>query len=515
MLKLVSNWQTLIGTCFLIVLSISSSLFSFGQQSKEIERKWYDDFKIDGYFQFQYAYTNKGDSLSVNSVNAGRFDRFSSNRFSIRRGRFQLQYEKKLVNSQFSFDLTETGFRMKDSWLSIKDPKIKAFTLTTGLFARKFGQELEVSSQDREAPERSMVIQHLFPGIRDLGMNLEFRMPKDKKLHFLKLDAGIFHGTSGNLESDNFKDITGRIVIDNPFKTEKFKFKLGSSIYRGIVNHRYDIDGSAANYRTIWRTIDTVLNINGVDQSFTIMNQDILASDLATILSDPSIARATYNKNVQRNYYSFHGEFTWDGEIKNKNWGKTTIRGEYIFGQQVSLEGTLGNPYVFSSASPTGPFSSVTWPKFDSPQPYNPATVSLQLKPSHTFVRNFRGWYLYFNKQLGNTKHYFIYRIDVYDPNTDIEGEQIALNVFDNLGNPVGSSGLSIADVAFTTHLFTYRYEVNENLSLMVSFEKPINEKTKLDPLDSTQIGLGKYPHSGFLADVKDDVVLIRLQYKF
>ena len=512
--KLYRHWHLNLKKTLLFLLILINSLF-FAQTVQVNEHKWYDDFKIDGYFQFQYSYTNKADSLSLNSVNGGRFDRFSSNRFSIRRGRFQLQYEKKLVNSQFSFDLTETGFRMKDSWISLKDPKLNAFTLTTGVFARKFGQEIEISSQDREVPERSSVIQHLFPGIRDLGMNLEFRMPKGKKLHFLKLDAGIFHGTSGNLEADNFKDITGRIVIDNPFKGEKFKFKLGSSIYRGLVNHRYDIDGSASNYKFIWRTTNTILNIDSVDQSFTIMNQDFSQNDLAAILSNPSIARATYNKNVQRNYYSFHGEFTWDGKIKNRKWGNTIIRGEYIFGQQVSIEGTVQNPYVFSSSSPTGPFSSVTWPKFDSPQPYNPATVSMQLKPSHTFVRNFRGWYLYFNKQLGKTKHYLIYRIDVYDPNTDVEGDQIAFNLFDLAGNPVGSSGLSVADVAFTTHLFTYRYEVNENLSLMVSFEKPINEKTKLDPLDSTQIGNGKYPHSGFLTDVKDEVVLIRLQYKF
>jgi hypothetical protein len=402
---------------------------------------------------------------------------------------------------------------MKDSWLAIKDPKWKAFTLTTGVFTRRFGEELELSSQDREVPERTMVVQHLFPAIRDLGMNLEFRLPKKHKLHFLKLDAGVFHGTGANLEADNSKDFTGRIVIDKPLKSDKINFKLGASIYRGFVNHRYDIDGSAANYRFVWRTIDTVLNIGGVEQQFTIMNQDYSSPALATILADPTIARATYNKNVQRNYYAAHGEFTSQGI--GKILGKTLVRGEYIFGQQVSLEGTLGNPYVFSSVSPSGPFSGVTWPKFDSPQPYNPATVALQLKPSHTFIRQFSGWYLYIDQQIGKTGHHIGYRVDYFDPNTDVKGEQISLNVFDEQGNMVGSSGLSVADVAFTTHLFTYRYVVNENLSFMVSFERPVNEKTKLDPLDSTQIGLGKYPHSGYLTNVRDDMVMVRMQYKF
>jgi len=492
-------------TFFLFPIWISA------QQSTENQRKWYDDFKIDGYFQFQYAYTNKADSLSLNSASAGRFDRFVNNKFSVRRGRFQLQYERSIVNAQFSFDVTETGFRMKDSWLTIKDPKWKMFTLTTGVFTRKFGEELELSSRDREVPERTMMVQHLFPAIRDLGMNLEFRLPKSHKLHFLQLDAGIFHGTGANLESDNAKDFTGRIMIDRPLKSEKFNFKLGASIYRGFVNHRYDIDGSAANYRFIWRTIDTVLNINGENQQFTITNQDYSAANLATILADPTLARATYNKNVQRNYYAFHGQL----ETKGSSMGKTMIRGEYWFGQQVSLEGTLGNPYVFSSMSPTGPFSAVTWPKFDSPQPYNPATVALQLKPSHTFVRQFSAWYVYVEQQIGKTGHHLVYRVDYYDPNTDVKGEQISLNVFDNQGNMVGSSGLSVADVAFTTHLLSYRYVFNEHLSVSLSYERPVNEKTKLDPLDSTQIGLGKYPHSGYLTNIRDDVFMIRMQYKF
>jgi hypothetical protein len=511
------NQQTIALKVFFLLLNlflIATDSFSQDTLSKS---KWYDAISIDGYFQFQYSYSMKADSLSLNSPSAGRFDRFVNNKFSVRRGRIQLQYQKKLVNSQFSFDVTETGFRMKDSWLSIKDPKWKIFTLTTGVFTRKFGEELELSSQDRETPERSMVVQHLFPAIRDLGANIEFRLPEKSKLHFLKLDLGVFHGTGANLEADNFKDFTGRIVIDNPLKGKNVKFRVGSSAYVGFVNHRYDIDGSASNYRFIWRTIDTFLMVNGVEQMVTIMNQDMTSSDLSALLNDPSnpIARATYNKNVNRNYFSFHGELKVNWNKNNKTFGKTLIRGEYFFGKQVSQEGTLGNPYVFTSVSPTGPFTGVTWPKFDSPQPYNPATVALQLKPSHTFVRNFRAFYVYFDQEIGKSGHHIGYRMDYYDPNTDVKGEEIGIVLKDSDGNFLGSSGLSVADVAFTTHLFTYRYVVNESLSFMLTYELPINEKTEIEPLDSVQIGLGKYPHSGFLTDVRDQVMMIRMQYRF
>ncbi|NCA21097.1 MAG: hypothetical protein EBS86_08175, partial [Crocinitomicaceae bacterium] len=497
-------------TSFLFINFLNT--FSVFSQDSLTKRKWYDDITFDGYIQVQYSYTNKADSLSLNSPNSGRFDRFVSNKFSVRRGRIQMQYQKQFVNAQFSFDVTELGFRMKDAWIALKDPKWQTFTLTAGIFTRRFGGELELSSRDREVPERSMVVQTLFPAIRDLGANLEIRLPKKYKLHCLKLDLGIFNGTGANLEADSFKDFTGRLQLENPVKIKNMTYKFGASGYLGFVNHRYDIDGSASNYRFIWKTLDTFLTVNGVNQQVTIMNQDITSASLGNVLNDPTnpIARATYNKNVQRRYYSFHGEFKY-----KESFGTTMIRGEYIFGQQVSLEGTLGNPYVFTSVSPVGPINSVTWPKFDSPQPYNPATVGLQLKPSHTFVRSFRAFFVYFDQQIGKTGHHIGYRIDYYDPNIDIKGNQIDVVLRDDAGNILGSSGLSVADVAFTTHLFAYRYVFNQHLSVMLTYEMPINEKTKIDPLDSIQIGLGKYPHSGFLTNIKDDVMMIRMQYRF
>lgn len=499
-----------------LAINFLNPFTSFSQDTLT-KRKWYDDIKFDGYIQVQYSYTNKADSLSLNSPNSGRFDRFVSNKFSVRRGRIQMQYQKQFVNAQFSFDVTELGFRMKDAWLSLKDPKWQTFTLTTGIFTRRFGGELELSSRDREVPERSMVVQTIFPAIRDLGANLEIRLPKKYKLHFLKLDLGIFNGTGANIEADSFKDFTGRLQLENPLKVKNMTYKFGASGYMGFVNHRYDIDGSASNYRFIWKTLDTFFTVNGVNQPVIIMNQDITSASLGSVLNDPSnpIARATYNKNVQRRYYSFHGELKKEWIHNKKNFGTTMIRGEYIFGQQVSQEGTLGNPYVFTSVSPTGPTNSVTWPKYDSPQPYNPATVGLQLKPSHTFVRNFRAFFVYFDQQIGKTGHHIGYRIDYYDPNTEVKGKQINTVIKDAAGNILGSSGLSVADVAFTTHLFAYRYVFNQNLSLMLTYEMPINEKTDIDPLDSNQIGLGKYPHSGFLTNVKDDVMMIRMQYRF
>ncbi|NDB35266.1 MAG: hypothetical protein EB023_07955 [Flavobacteriia bacterium] len=493
-------------------ITLSLVLLYFLPCRAQDSTKWYNRLKLDGYIQMQFAMTDKLDSVSLNSESAGRFDRFVSNKFMLRRSRIQMFYKDSIAESSISFDINERGVQIKDSWLKLRDPWTKTFTLTSGIFSRPFGEEIELSSRDRELPERSMVIHHLFPGIRDLGVNLRIQAPNASKWHFLKLDLGIYHGTSGNLESDKFKDYSGRLVLENPFKVKNLDYHFGYSGYLGKVNHLYDIDGSGANYRFVWNTKDTTFMLDGVSQTFTIMNQDIGFSSLQTILNDPNnrIVQGTYSTSVDRIYHSFHGQ------IKYKSpFGKLVLRGEYLMGQQVSVEGTLGNPYVFTSQSPTGPFTGVTWPKFDSPQPYNAAVVGPSSKPYHTFLRNFCGYYVYLDQQIGKSKHFLSYRLDYYDPNVDVEGKDILLNIEDINGQIVGSTGLSVADVAFMNHVVGYRFEATKNLTFSVYLEIPKNEITNLIPLDSDQIGLGKYPHPGFLKDVKDHVLLIRLQYKF
>lgn len=503
-----------------ISLFLIQSFSSFGQaESDSTESKWWKDFSIEGYFQFQYHYTNHVDSVRLHSFSAGNFERFNNNKFMVRRSRLRVNYNKKFASSALSLDITERGVIMKDAWLSLKDPWLKAGRLDMGMFALPFGHETQLRSMSRETPERSRVIQTLFPSIRDIGANFNFQLPEDNPLHFLRLDAGVYHGTHANMESDNAKDFVGRLMIDKPMKTDWFNFSLAYSHYEGKVKHQYDIDGGTSNYHYVFRTMDTtfVFEDGKEEETYTIMLQDYFPMDLDSVLNDTSnrITPATYSTFLTRRYHSVSGQIDLNLKTKNFSLGKTTLRGEYVWGDQVSQEGTLGDPYVFDSESPTGPFVSVTWPKFDSPQPYNPASVGKNIKPTHSFVRRFQGLYFYLDQQIGRTGHHLVYKFDYYDPNTDVEGEDIRLNIVDTEGTPVGSSGLSVADVAFVTHGFGYRYVANEHLSFMLYYENPRNEITNLEPLASTQINLGKYPHTGFLEDIKDDVFTVRVQYIF
>lgn len=501
----------------LLVFGLSVLMNSYGQDTIA-SQNWHDKIKFTGYFQFQYHYTNHVDSVRLHSMSAGDFERFNNNKFAIRRSRFRLEYDNHhYATAALSFDITEKGFIHKDAWLRLKEPILNAGSVALGLFAMPFGQEIELQSMDREAPERSRVIQHLFPGIRDLGANFRFELPEENKLSFLRLDAGIYHGTRGNIESDNAKDFNGRVLINNPLKNDFFNFSLGYSHYNGKVLHQYDIDGNASNYHYVFEMLDTTITIDDEPRDVSIMFQDYLPNELDSVIRDEDggIASATFSRLIPRSYNAVSGTIDLNLKTDKFTFGKTKIRGEYIWGTQVSREPTLADPYVFSSESPTGPVQSVTWPKFDSPQPYNPAYVGLNVKPAHTFIRNFNGGYVYVDQQIGKTGHHLLYRYDYYNPNTRISGEDIRLNIEDNAGNPVGSTGLSVADVTFQTHGFGYRYQANENLSFTLFYEKPINEITALEPLSSNQINNGKFPHTGFLEDIKDDVFTLRIQYIF
>lgn len=477
------------------------------------KKEWWKNFRLQGYVQTQFHLTNKEDSVELFSPSAGYFTRFSNNKFTVRRGRIQAFYETELAQASLSFDVNETGFHAKDAWLNLRDPWINAFELKTGLFAIPFGQEIEMSSQDREAPERTRVVQTLFPGIRDLGAALSFQLPEGKALHPLRIDAGVFQGSHGNTETDRTKDFVGRIAVNRPLKSKVFNFNVGASVYAGNVFHQYDIDGNASNYHFVWSQVDT---INGGLKG---MQPDVNITDLDSILNDTlnPITPGTYSTNLSRLYFNVHTEFELNIPIAggSKTLGKTLIRSGFFVGQQVSQVGALANPYAYSSESPTGPFTGVTWPKYDSPQPYNPAAIGQVTKPSHTFTRNFLGAYLYFVQQIGNTGHHIIYRYDLYDPNTDISGEEIDVSLRDSAGTVIGSTGLSVADVAFTTFGLGYKYQFNEHLSFTIFAERVINEETKIEPLNSGFINLGDLPHTGFLEDMKDDVLTLRIQYIF
>ncbi|MCE9539884.1 MAG: hypothetical protein K8R85_11795 [Bacteroidetes bacterium] len=138
--------------------------------------------------------------------------------------------------------------------------------------------------------------------------------------------------------------------------------------------------------------------------------------------------------------------------------GGTTVRAEYIQGEQPGSDK--------SSKSPSGA----------------PTTA--------LFHRNFNGAYFYFVQTIGRSKFQVVAKYDWYDPNVKISGTEI------------GKTGTNtkIADIRFDTYGFGITYNMNTNLKFVAYYDLVNNEKTLV---------------SGYRSDIKDNVLTIRMQFKY
>jgi len=139
--------------------------------------------------------------------------------------------------------------------------------------------------------------------------------------------------------------------------------------------------------------------------------------------------------------------------------GLSTLRAEYIYGTQAGTASTTTSP----SSEPT----------------------------SDAFIRNFNGAYFYFLQNIGQSKHQLLLKYDWYDPNTDVSGDQLGQN----------KSKLTKTDLKYTTIGLGWVYRFDANLKFIVYYDMVENEI-------SSNL-------NGFDKDLKDNVLTLRIQYKF
>jgi hypothetical protein len=139
--------------------------------------------------------------------------------------------------------------------------------------------------------------------------------------------------------------------------------------------------------------------------------------------------------------------------------GMTTLRAEYITGTQPGTAATSVSPAVDPAAD--------------------------------TYIRKFDGAYFYFLQNLGQSKHQVALKYDQYDPDTKVSGDQ--------LGKP--GSKLSKTDVKYTTLGLGWVYRWDANVRFTVYYDMVTNETSK--------------NLVGFTKEQKDNVLTLRVQYKF
>ena len=254
--------------------------------------------KISGYIQAQFQ---SAETDGANSVyQGGVFPSTTHNRFMIRRGRIKFNYDNDLTQYVLQLDATERGVSLKDAYVSIKDPWLRTFGFTGGVFDRPFGFEISYSSSMRESPERSRIFQTLFPGERDLGAKLEIT-PQDGFFSFLNFKGGLFTGNGVNPETDNAKDFIGRLGFQFPFYEENLS-----------------IDGGVSGYFGQVRIDDTRL-----------VNNAAVITKAYTVNSPTSFSVDSTSKYWDRNYIGPDLEIYYDLPIL----GGFSLRGEYIQGK--------------------------------------------------------------------------------------------------------------------------------------------------------------------------------------
>jgi hypothetical protein len=354
----------------------------------------------------------------------------------LRRGRVRFDYVRRnqrnlpVVHFAFQFDGTERGVNIRDMWGRFLEHRYGVASVTTGMFARPYGFEINLSSVDRESPERGRASQILMRTERDLGAMITLQ-PTDSflsGLYWLRFDAGLFNGQGlgGPAEYDSRKDFISRLSFrPKPFTARKLRVS-------GSISH---LSGGIVNTGPILFQMGT-----GTDG---VMRQVRDSGGIGRILP--------------RRYWGA------DAQIRLPNrQGSTELRAEYWRGTQTASATSSETPGTLpASGSGFGPL----------------------------YVRPFDAAFFYLLQSLASDKHQLVLKYDWYDPNTRVQGEEIAT-----------ARSLSAADVRHNTLGGGYVWYMNPNAKATLWYEHIMNETTAID---------------GYREDVPDDAVTVRLQFRF
>lgn len=407
---------------------IDSSLFVKDTLRPLLQK--FGNVRFSGYMQTQFQLTKHD---GTKTYNGGDFQPASNSRFMMRRGRIRLDYlllsEENLprVFFVFQFDGTERGVNIRDFWGKVYENKFNVFSLTTGVFARPFGYEINWSSVVREAPERGRMSQILLQTERDLGAMVSFEPQRNShKLRPLKIDLGLFNGQGlpGRADFDSRKDMIARVSM-RPVK----------------LVHRVNLSGSISYY-------------NGGTQQFSKYVYQHAKNRQGEAMMEVDSSVTNIGEYSRRQYYSADAQL----KIKN-NFGLSEFRAEYWQGTQPGSE-----------------FTTVSFP--------SQTEASLP-----RYLRDFNGGFFYYLQNIVNNKHQFVMKYDWYDPNIHAKGMEIKPGM-----------NFSEADVRYNTLGMGYVYYLNDHFKVTTWYDMVKNEETALP---------------GYTEDIEDNVLTVRVQYKF
>jgi hypothetical protein len=176
--------------------------------------------KLSGYVQGRYEWhqdSNNGWSFPAAGT-TGTGSTGTKDYFYVKRARLLTVYNDTHAELVAQIDASGASLAAKDLEAAFIDTWSPLhLRISVGQFKYPFGYELQQSDVAREMPERSRFILNYFPGERDRGLKIQ------GKYDILRFQFAIVNGNGtqdsafGVLDSNNFKDIVGRLGIDSGF----------------------------------------------------------------------------------------------------------------------------------------------------------------------------------------------------------------------------------------------------------------------------------------------------------
>jgi len=172
--------------------------------------------------QYQYAETDADGYTFKTGNRANIFEQEELKNFGrlgIRRGRVKFVFEDGLVQTAFQTNITEKGVSVVDAYLNVKDPWLGTNKFKAGIFEMPFGHEVAYSASLHESPERSRIIQSLFPDECDIGAMLTLQAAEASPWHILKIETGLFAGNGIRPQIDSRMDFVGHLTATRKIGT--------------------------------------------------------------------------------------------------------------------------------------------------------------------------------------------------------------------------------------------------------------------------------------------------------
>ena len=171
--------------------------------------------KLSGYVQGRYEWHQD----AVNGWNfKGTGSTGAKDYFYVKRARLITVYNDNNAEMVVQIDAAGASLTAKDLEAAFIDTWTPLhLRISVGQFKPPFGYELQQPDPVREMPERSRFILNYIPGERDRGLKIQ------GKYDILRFQVALINGNGtqdaafGTLDSNNYKDLVGRVGVDKGF----------------------------------------------------------------------------------------------------------------------------------------------------------------------------------------------------------------------------------------------------------------------------------------------------------